>query len=50
MNLVGDFQLMVENLWNPLNVDKGFRCFCPNGTEGGPFETSDGCFDIDEDG
>ena len=50
MNLIDDFQFMVKNLENSLNVDKGFLCFCPNGTEGGPFETSDGCFDIDEDG
>ena len=28
---------------------KGFHCFCPDGTSGAPYATSQGCYDIDED-
>ena len=29
--------------------EKGFHCFCPDGTSGAPYATSQGCYDVDED-
>ena len=29
--------------------EKGFHCFCPDGTSGAPYVTSQGCYDVDED-